>query len=283
MNILFVCSGNTCRSPMAERYLNAQGIYGILSLSCGFTGEGEAVSANAVAVMNELGIDIGNHKSRLISPELIDCADKIYCMGENHKSVLLSAGVSSKKLEILGGGIPDPFGQSTEVYRECRDRIINAVDELLYAGKFSPVKVITADECDAAGIAELEKECFSSPWSENAIIEAMHHNTTFFKALYHDVFAGYISVTAVAGEGYINNVAVTKKYRRAEVGTTLLDRAVSFARERNLDFLSLEVRASNEAAISLYSKLGFQIEGERKNFYDYPKENGLIMTRRFRV
>ena len=268
---------------MAEGYLNAKGISSVATLSCGFSGEGDSVSENAVFVMNELGVDISNHKSRLITKELIDRADKIYCMGENHKSALLSAGVNNRKLEILGGGIPDPFGQSAEVYRQCRDRIINAIDILLYGGEFSPVKILPANKDDAEKIAKLEKECFSSPWSENAVLESMANSTAFFTALYQNSFAGYISVTAVAGEGYINNVAVTEKYRGLEVGTALLDRAVSFARERKLEFLSLEVRESNKAAISLYSKLAFKIEGKRKNFYAFPKEDGLIMTRRFKV
>ena len=283
MNILFVCSGNTCRSPMAEGYLNAKKIRGITAFSCGFISEGDLVSENAVTVMNELGIDISNHKSRLINKDLIGCADKIYCMGESHKSALLSAGVSEQKLEILGGGIPDPFGQSTEVYRDCRDRITASIDGLLYGGKLSPVKILPADKDDAGNIAKLEKECFTLPWSESAIVEAMQNNTAFFKAQYHDTFAGYTSVTAVAGEGYINNIAVTEKYRGNDVGTALLDRTVSFAKEKNLEFLSLEVRESNEAAISLYLKLGFNLEGKRKNFYDNPKEDGLIMTRRLEV
>ena len=283
MNILFVCSGNTCRSPMAEGYLNAKKIRGITAFSCGFISEGDPVSENAVTVMNELGIDISNHKSRLINKERVGCADKIYCMGESHKTALLSAGVLMQQLEILGGGIPDPFGQSIDVYRSCRDKIIASIDGLLYGGKLSPVKILPADKDDAGDIAKLEKECFALPWSENAIVEAMQNNTAFFKALYCDVFAGYISVTAVAGEGYINNIAVTEKYRETGVGTALIDRTVSFAREKNLEFLSLEVRESNEAAISLYLKLGFNPEGKRKNFYDNPKEDGLIMTRRFKV
>ena len=71
--------------------------------------------------------------------------------------------------------------------------------------------------------------------------------------------------------------------RGTGIGSLLLDRTVTFAKEKDLEFLSLEVRASNAAAISLYSKLDFKKEGVRTNFYDSPKEDGIIMTRRFTV
>ena len=282
MNILFVCSGNTCRSPMAEGYLNSKRIKNIRALSCGFISEGESVSENAATVMKEIGIDISAHKSRLVSGDLTR-ADKIFCMGESHRQALLSAGIKAEKIFVLGGGISDPFGQSVEVYRECRNQIINAIDELVYSGKVLPVTVSAADNGDIKDIAELEKECFSSPWSENAILEAMEHNTVFFKAVYQNTFAGYIGVTAVSGEGYINNIAVKKDLRGNGIGSLLLDRAITFSKSENLEFLSLEVRASNNAAISLYKKLGFNKAGIRKNFYESPKEDGLIMTKRFNV
>ena len=130
-------------------------------------------------------------------------------------------------------------------------------------------------------MAALEKRCFSSPWSENGILEAMDHNTVFFKAVSPKGFSGYISVTAVAGEGYINNIAVASACRGVGVGSLLLDRVVTFARDSGLEFVSLEVRTSNNAAISLYEKAGFTKEGFRKGFYENPKEDGVIMTRRF--
>ena len=280
MKVLFVCSGNICRSPMAEGYLNSKNIKGLSAISCGFLSAGESVSKNFVLVMNELGIDISAHKSKHISKKLF-AADRIYCMSENHRNALVSSGVNIDKLELLGGGIHDPFGQNADVYRACRDEIIAAIDAALYGGKLLPVLIVAADESDAESIAELEKISFSEPWSKTGILASMAHNTTFFKAIYEGRFAGYISVTAVSGEGYINNIAVLPEFKSRGIGSVLLDRAITFAREKKLEFLSLEVRKSNTAAISLYSKLGFKIEGIRRNFYDNPKEDGIIMTRRF--
>ena len=282
MNVLFVCSGNTCRSPMAEGYLNSKSIKNLYSLSCGFLSAGDPAAENAIKVMREIGVEISNHKSRIISPELIG-ADKIFCMSESHKFALISAGVSEQKISVLGGGICDPYGGDENTYRTCRNQITAAVDGALYGGEILPIKIVQAQKNDVKDIAELEKECFSLPWSENGITEAMNHNTVFFKALYKNEFAGYISVTAVVGEGYINNIAVRENMRGKGIGSLLLDRTVTFAKEEDLEFLSLEVRASNAVAISLYNKLDFKKEGVRTNFYESPKEDGIIMTRRFTV
>ena len=82
-------------------------------------------------------------------------------------------------------------------------------------------------------------------------------------------------------EGYITNVAVSQKERRKGIGTALLNRVFSYSKDNNLSFVSLEVRESNREAISLYTALGFKEEGKRKNFYDKPKEDALILTKRF--
>ncbi len=275
MKVLFVCSGNTCRSPMAEGYLSSKNSENLTVSSAGFISEGEKVSKNAVAVMKEIGIDISAHRSRLINADMLS-ADRIFCMSESHKQALLSFGVSENKISVLSGGIPDPFGQDINAYRVCRDRIVAAIDK-----EFFPFEVLRAEKEDIKDIARLEKECFSCPWSENAVLEAMNHKTVFFKAVKDKKTIGYISVTAVAGEGYINNIAVSKACRGQGVGTYLLDRAIRFGKEEKLEFLSLEVRASNKNAISLYEKSGFLNEGIRKNFYENPKEDGIIMTRRF--
>ncbi|MBR4909954.1 MAG: ribosomal protein S18-alanine N-acetyltransferase [Clostridia bacterium] len=280
MDILFVCSGNTCRSPMAEGYLNSKNISGLTAKSCGFMGAGEPATPEAVAAMREIDIDISAHRSATVSRELI-AADKIYCMGDSHRQALIAAGVENDKVFVLGGGISDPFGHGIAVYRICRDQIINAINCALYGGMILPFGVIPASGEDAEDIAAIEKESFSSPWSENAVREAMEHKTVFFKAVSGDRAVGHIGVTAVAGEGYINNLAVLPDFKRQGVGSLLLDRAITFSRESRLEFLSLEVRKSNEAAIALYKKLGFETAGERKDFYDDPKENGIIMTRWF--
>ena len=82
-------------------------------------------------------------------------------------------------------------------------------------------------------------------------------------------------------EGYITNVAVFPQYRKKGVATALIKRVFELAREKKLAFVSLEVRVSNSNAIALYKKAGFKEEGRRKSFYRDPREDALIMTKRF--
>jgi ribosomal-protein-alanine N-acetyltransferase len=84
----------------------------------------------------------------------------------------------------------------------------------------------------------------------------------------------------ILDEGYIANIAVEQAARRHGVASAMLDVFCRFGAE-NLAFLTLEVRASNQAAIALYEKHGFAQAGRRKNYYIQPKEDGIIMTREF--
>ncbi len=131
------------------------------------------------------------------------------------------------------------------------------------------------------GIAALEKECFSQPWSEVSLREELHKdNSNFLVALNEDALVvGYIGFNFVLDEGYITNIAVAPKFRRCGIAQNLMNKIIAFAQSQRLSFISLEVRASNAAAISLYEKFGFEKAGVRKNFYALPQEDALIMTK----
>ena len=281
MNILFVCTGNTCRSPMAEGYLKSKGIEGVTVLSRGLAADGSPVSLNSKTAMDEAGIDIGSHISKQITADDINKADKIICLSPSHKALLLSAGVPENKLYILGDGISDPFGGSIEVYRRCRDEIFAAIDILIKDGFFGDISVIPIEQRHIKEIARLEEICFSEPWSEEGILEAYRLGTKFFAAEADKKLIGYIGIKAVIDEGYITNIAVFPEFRRRGVAKALLNKVFEFAKEKGLSFVSLEVRPSNTEAISLYEKTGFKEEGRRKNFYRLPLEDALIMTKRF--
>lgn len=92
---------------------------------------------------------------------------------------------------------------------------------------------------------------------------------------------GYAGLQVVLDEGYIANVVVRPGYRRRHIAQQLLDVYLRFAQAHHLAFLTLEVRPSNKAAVALYRKYGFIEEGRRRNYYQKPKEDALIMTRRF--
>lgn len=131
-------------------------------------------------------------------------------------------------------------------------------------------------------IAKLEKECFSSPWSEKSLSEELDNSAShFICALDGDELMGYIGVQEICGEAYITNIAVFSEYRGRGVGRALLKNACGGAEKRDCEFITLEVRKSNEAAISLYISEGFKEAGIRKNFYSDPTEDGIIYTKNF--
>lgn len=279
MKVIFVCSGNTCRSPMAEGYLKSKNLP-ITVYSRGFMAGGECVSEGSREVMNEVGIDISAHTSNQIGDFDLD-ADKIICMSPSHAAALVNAGASSEKVSVLGGGISDPFGGDITVYRACRDQIFAAINNLIDIGFFFEFTVRKMNHGDISRIAELEKLCFSEPWSENALSESLDAGTLFFVAQDKGEVIGYIGISVISGEGYITNVAVFPEYRKKGVASALLSRVLRLKNEMPLEFVSLEVRASNDAAISLYNKVGFLECGRRKGFYRNPTEDAIIMTRRF--
>lgn len=304
MNILFVCTGNTCRSPMAEGYLRSKNLKNITASSRGLAADGSPVSTNAAAVMKECGINIENHVSAQLTKEDTQKADKIFCLSLSHAQMLLLSGVPEQKLFVLGGGISDPFGGDKSVYSACRDEIFAAVDKLIEDGAFEikketengeelkpcrdeakqhGINILPLERRHIKNIAYLEAICFSEPWSEDGILESFMHGTKFFVAEKAGRMIGYIGISAAAGEGYITNVAVFPECRRQGAGEALMNSVLDFGVQNGLEFVSLEVRPSNTAAVSLYEKLGFKTEGRRRDFYRAPREDALIMTKRFKT
>ena len=126
----------------------------------------------------------------------------------------------------------------------------------------------------------LETLCFSRPWSRQALAEELENPTAVFLAAEDDAgeLFGYAGMHVVCGEGYIDNVAVCPEARRRGVGRLLVQSLVQWLREHEGVFLTLEVRPSNEPAISLYGSLGFEEVGRRPRFYECPTEDALLMT-----
>ena len=134
---------------------------------------------------------------------------------------------------------------------------------------------------DLFQVCEIEKDNFSLPWSEKSFLESMERDDTLFLvALDREEVAGYLGCYCVAGEGEITNVAVKLSHRRQGVGGKLLETLYEEAKALQTQAFFLEVRESNEAAIALYSRQGFVKEGVRKNFYEKPVENAVIMWKR---
>ena len=142
------------------------------------------------------------------------------------------------------------------------------------------VTIPDADASQLPQIEAIERACFSVPWTRAQLASQLNGERHVFLAAVEDgQVLGYVGMMFVLDEGYISNVAVAPEARRRGVGRALIAELLRRADEKELAFVTLEVRPSNEAAIALYSAFGFEAVGRRKNYYDKPSEDALLMTK----
>jgi len=128
------------------------------------------------------------------------------------------------------------------------------------------------------GVAELEKLCFSQPWSKSSLELLTKEGIGVGMVCSSDgKICAYGGMIVAVDEGQITNIATHPDYRRRGYGRAVVESLIKYAKNNGLDSISLEVRESNKAAIELYTKLGFRVEGKRKDFYTRPVESALIM------
>ena len=132
-----------------------------------------------------------------------------------------------------------------------------------------------------AAVADLEREVFPEPWSEQALMLLLDGEAFGFACVRAQELLGYGGLMIAVDEGQITNIAVRRVARRQGVGQAILSALIDEARKKGLVQISLEARVSNEAAIALYEKLGFSVAGRRKNFYRHPTEDALVMLKQF--
>lgn len=131
---------------------------------------------------------------------------------------------------------------------------------------------------DVKQVAAIEEKNFSVPWSEESFLDSLAlEHTIFVVAEEEGEIAGYCGMYTSFQEGEIVTVAVAEKYRRQGVGSKILQFLFFESLKQNITSFFLEVRESNEAAIGLYECFGFQPIGLRKNFYEKPRENAVVM------
>jgi ribosomal-protein-alanine N-acetyltransferase len=136
-------------------------------------------------------------------------------------------------------------------------------------------------------ICSVEEECFSTPWSaETLAYEINDNNVIHFLALDNDLthtLAGYTFMRHSYGdnfnEGHIENIAVAPAFRGRGVASLLMDALLAEAASRKITAVKLEVRQGNRAAMALYHKYGFKIEGYRRDYYHDPREDAILMCK----
>lgn len=143
-------------------------------------------------------------------------------------------------------------------------------------------KLVPMDKSHLDAVAALERVCFSKPWPRSMLEDELYDpNVSLVVAEGEDgAVLGYGEIGVVLDEGCLEKIAVDPAWRRQGVAEAILSAYLRFGRAK-LAFLTLEVRASNEAAIGLYKKLGFEEVGRRKGYYTEPKEDAVLMTVEF--
>ena len=142
-------------------------------------------------------------------------------------------------------------------------------------------RIVDITKAQLAQIEEIERQCFSCPWTIEQLQSQLPDERHVFLAAVDNSgeVLGYVGMMFVLDEGYISNVAVAPACRRQGVADALISALTARAGELGLAFVTLEVRAGNEPAKALYAKHGFVPVGRRKNYYDLPKEDAILMTR----
>ena len=146
------------------------------------------------------------------------------------------------------------------------------------------MRIESMNSSHVAQIAQLEKICFSDPWSEKSVASELDNKLAFWLvAIEGDTVAGYIGSQTAMDETDMMNVAVHPDFRRQGIAEALITGLVEHLKTIGSRCLTLEVRASNAPAIALYEKLGFSEIGRRKNYYRNPREDALILRKEWEL
>lgn len=279
--IIFVCTGNTCRSPMAEglfrAYVQKRHLGFIEVASAGLAAAaGLPPTDFAVTAAKEFGVDIAAHRSRAITRyDLQEPETYFVCMTREHAAVL-QMYVEAERILTLD--ISDPYGGDLAVYTRCAHEIEKKLPSVFrFAFGVDDLHRMCAD--DIAAVADIERQCFSHPWAASSIEEELTNPTArFFVCVLDGKAVGYIGANNIADEVYMTNLAVLPPYRGRRIGELLLRVLLCQSETEKAHFVTLEVRPSNTHAVRLYQKCGFQKRGARKRFYRDPEEDALILT-----
>ena len=139
------------------------------------------------------------------------------------------------------------------------------------------MQIVTLGREHLSGVAKIEQECFSQPWSEKALEILLSDNAVAVVAVLDGEAVAYAGMTSVLDEGQITNVATLPSYRRRGFSRAVLEELIARAKAKGISSIFLEARVSNVPALSLYESLGFCRIGTRRRFYSAPVEDAVLM------
>ena len=231
--LLFVCTGNTCRSPMAEVLYKAKCPDDEVASRGVAVDEGDPATENARLAVARLGLSLEGHAARQLTEA--DAACRFLTMTAAHADVarLLLPGADVRRLACHD--ITDPYGEDLERYCACRDEIRTAIDAYI--------------------VSEMEQICFDDAWSLPAIESFLQNGGVATVCPY-----GYVLTREAGGETELMRIAVLPEFRGRGYGRELLGLV-------KVPNMFLEVRTGNAAARALYEKEGFSQIGTRRCYY----------------
>lgn len=142
------------------------------------------------------------------------------------------------------------------------------------------MRIVKMQPEHVAAVAEMERQCFSDPWSEKSVASELDNPLSLWLIAEADgVVAGYVGSQTVLDSADMMNLAVSPSFRRQGIGERLVNSLTEALAEKGVKTLLLEVRISNEPAKELYHKLGFEIVGKRPRYYEKPREDALILRK----
>jgi len=142
-------------------------------------------------------------------------------------------------------------------------------------------KIVPLSEEHIDGVCEIETESFGDPWNRQFFLELLESPLAVcYAAVTENGVSGYIITYHIHDEIQILNIAVKRSERHKQIATNLFDVIFDYAEAENAEKFTLEVRPSNTGAVALYKKLGFEIDGLRKNYYRRPNEDAVLMSMR---
>lgn len=273
-DILFVCTGNTCRSPMAMAIFNAlsqDSRAASAGLQVGFP---QSAAENARIAVKKYGGNLEGHTSRQLTFEDLEKYSLIITMTASQKQMLRSIYNDEKIITLAefageNADIQDPYGGSLMLYEDTAKMIYD------YLKKGMKEEFTFAQTGDAQEIEQLEKQSFSDAWSINSIQREINQKRIIIIKDNNEIL-GYCIFMIAADEGEILRIAVKENMRKRGIGKNLIISAVSEMKNKGCKGAFLEVRASNSAAIKLYKSTGFEEIGIRKGYYADNHEDAVL-------